>query len=450
MKIKRFVGRNVNNYLNFDVAFFDQLTFVTGINGSGKTSVLNSIAALLLPRLDYLAEQDFDEIRIEVTDDDNFRQSLSARKSDSLTILTCTQFPEEVLEIPVVDELESVPPHRVQEYEEEYYTNILARNKDNPILNFIKGLPTPIYLGLDRRSLSIGGSDRARYGARTLGRRRTRRNLFGQSLAAGLTEALFFAREQFQSDRRREISLDERFRQGLVADLIDFPILQLSGKFHEPSETDLKTIRQARTTLERLPRLLAANSDVILARLNSVFDFLNSKLEIIRSSPEDSDERTIALVEWSYNKANLDKISRLSERISKYTGDVDTVRRHRNDYLETVNSFLQDSGKTISFNNIGELRFQLDREDDDRHLSTLSSGEIQLVVILTHLYFNPEVAEANVFIIDEPELSLHVQWQEKFVAGIVNASSATQFILATHSPSIILDRTDLCIEVSQQ
>ena len=54
MKIERFVGTSVNGYLHFDVEFFRDLTFLTGINGSGKTSALNSIAALLLPRLDYL------------------------------------------------------------------------------------------------------------------------------------------------------------------------------------------------------------------------------------------------------------------------------------------------------------------------------------------------------------------------------------------------------------
>ena len=53
MKIKRFIGRSVNSYLHLDINFFNKLTFVTGINGSGKTSALNSIAALLLPKLDY-------------------------------------------------------------------------------------------------------------------------------------------------------------------------------------------------------------------------------------------------------------------------------------------------------------------------------------------------------------------------------------------------------------
>ncbi len=117
--------------------------------------------------------------------------------------------------------------------------------------------------------------------------------------------------------------------------------------------------------------------------------------------------------------------------------------------LDAVNSFIRDSGKTLNFSNLGELRFTLEGEADarERDIRTLSSGEIQLIVILTHLHFNPEIEEANVFIIDEPELSLHVQWQEKFVDGIASAARETQFILATHSPSIILDKTSNCIEL---
>ena len=72
-----------------------------------------------------------------------------------------------------------------------------------------------------------------------------------------------------------------------------------------------------------------------------------------------------------------------------------------------------------------------------------------MVVILTHLYFNSEVERANVFIIDEPELSLHVEWQEKFVDAVIEASESTQFILATHSPSIILDKVDHCVELTK-
>lgn len=449
MKIKRFIGRSVNSYLNFDISFFDQLTFVTGINGSGKTTALNSIAALLLPRLDYLAGQHFEELTIQLSDNQGNNHSLTAIKNETMTEITCTSFPEEKLIIEELDALDSVPQQRAQEYEDEYNREVFARNKDNPVLTFIVSLPTPMYLGLDRRSLSIG-PDRLRYRQRPIGRSRARRNIFGRSLEAGLSDALVFAREQFQEDRRREVALDEKFRESLVLELIDFPLFSLSGNLEEPTQEEQKNIEEARAYLERLPELLNVDKEIILKRLNPVFQFLNEKFESIKSSPENSDDRTIALFEWSYNKTNLDKISKLSELISRYTREINEIKHRTNEYLRTINGFMRDSGKTILFNDIGELRFKFNDEGDDKSINSFASGEIQLVVILTHLYFNPEVAEANIFIIDEPELSLHVQWQEKFVDGIVGASRATQFILATHSPSIILNRTDHCVEISQQ
>jgi predicted ATP-binding protein involved in virulence len=68
-------------------------------------------------------------------------------------------------------------------------------------------------------------------------------------------------------------------------------------------------------------------------------------------------------------------------------------------------------------------------------------------VILTHLAFNNQAKRANVLIIDEPELSLHLRWQELFVDAVTAASPGLQLILATHSPSIIGARIENCIDV---
>ena len=198
-----------------------------------------------------------------------------------------------------------------------------------------------------------------------------------------------------------------------------------------------------------MPEIINVDKQIVQDRLDAAFQFLNDKYETIKSSRPNSNEKLLALFEWSHNKSNVDKIVRLSEIISEHTRQVNDVKQRTNDYLTTVNDFIRDGGKTMSFNNIGELTFKLEHNDEEKSIASFSSGEMQLVVILTHLYFNPEVAAANVFIIDEPELSLHVEWQEKLVDGILGAANATQFILATHSPAIILDKRKYCVELSQ-
>ena len=447
MKIERFIGRALNGYLNFDIRFFDQLTFVTGINGSGKTSILNSIAALLLPRLDYLAGEYFEEITIEIAHNDQ-SVGLSAKKTDSATELSCTLFPSSQFKVAGFDYPDSIPPHRVSEHEEEYYRELLARNAENPILGYIDSLPTPMYLGLDRRSLTIG-RDRIRYGNRFVARTRKGRNIFGRSLEIGLREARHFARERIQVDRRRELLLDAQFRETLVLALIDFPPISFSSELKKPSREELRKFEETKSNLRRLPDLLNVDRKTISSKIDPVLSFLEQTLKQIRKKKDPAVEGELALFEWTFNKTNIDKLSTLSELVAKYNFDVAKIRRHTNDYLETINVFMRDSGKKIIFNSNGDLRFTLDEEEEERHINTLSSGEIQLVVILTHLYFNPEIERANVFIIDEPELSLHVQWQEKFVDGLMEASKETQLILATHSPTIILNKTKNCVDISR-
>ena len=447
MKIKRFVGRSVNGHLNFDIGFFDQLTFITGINGSGKTSALNSITALLLPRLDYLAGEYFELISLDILDNDKDVR-LSASKTESGTILSCSLHPDDDFHVVRYEPTEPYPPSRAHEYEKEYYEEYLLHHAENPVLGYIQSLPTPMYLGLDRRSLS-SPRDRARYGPRHRGR--PDRNIFGRSLEVGLGEALDYARDHMQEVRASEAALDAKIRKKIVLELIGFPPVSFATGIAKPSKAELTKFEDAKINLSRLPSLLSLPESEISSRIDPIVNFLDATLRKIQESPKDEDP-DFAVFEWSFNKTNLDKLSALSGIISEYNSDVNSIRTRVRNYLDTVNKFIHDSGKEIVFNQAGVLHFvRKSEENQDRlehQIYSLSSGEIQLVVILTHLYFNPEVEKANVFIIDEPELSLHVGWQQKFVDGIIEASKETQFILATHSPTIILDRLSSCRELS--
>lgn len=54
MKINSFKAEGVHDYLNFDIQFYGELTFLIGINGSGKTSALKLILGLTSPSYNYL------------------------------------------------------------------------------------------------------------------------------------------------------------------------------------------------------------------------------------------------------------------------------------------------------------------------------------------------------------------------------------------------------------
>jgi len=67
----------------------------------------------------------------------------------------------------------------------------------------------------------------------------------------------------------------------------------------------------------------------------------------------------------------------------------------------------------------------------------LSSGEQHELVLLYDLLFN--VKPNSLVLIDEPEISLHVSWQQQFLNDVIRISELTslRFVIATHSPQII-------------
>lgn len=70
-------------------------------------------------------------------------------------------------------------------------------------------------------------------------------------------------------------------------------------------------------------------------------------------------------------------------------------------------------------------------------VKSLSSGELNIVTILYYLIF--ETTRGSIVLIDEPEISLHVVWQEQLsvlIEKIMESKPGVQVIIATHSPFI--------------
>jgi predicted ATPase len=73
-------------------------------------------------------------------------------------------------------------------------------------------------------------------------------------------------------------------------------------------------------------------------------------------------------------------------------------------------------------------------------LNALSSGEKQIVSIFARLYLSGE--KKFVVLIDEPELSLSMDWQKRFLPDILRSPSCLQLIAITHSPFVFDNELD--------
>lgn len=89
---------------------------------------------------------------------------------------------------------------------------------------------------------------------------------------------------------------------------------------------------------------------------------------------------------------------------------------------------------------------KIDRESDELSFivgSTrispykLSSGEKQMLVIVTTVLTQNH--QHYTLLMDEPEISLHFDWQQRLIETILDLNPNVQIIMATHSPAVIMN-----------
>lgn len=140
----------------------------------------------------------------------------------------------------------------------------------------------------------------------------------------------------------------------------------------------------------------------------------------------------------------INRTMQLIEISKKYTAEAENIMEPVNNYIKCLQRFMED--KEFSFSdNSGELHIDIKpilSKDKGRELvgkktisyNSLSSGEKQLLILLTQTLLQEN--KKFVFIADEPELSLHIDWQHKIIGAIRDLNPNAQIIVATHSPEI--------------
>ena len=149
MKIASFVAKGVHGYLNFDIKFNDRLTFLTGINGTGKTTALNSIVSLLIPDVQFLCNVQYETIKVTIQVD-NRKLTIQSKTNDIGAELSISGAGKPV-QLKTYLRDPDVPSYRQEENEAEYYREQISDLRGDEIIRQIIDLPSPMYLGLDRR-----------------------------------------------------------------------------------------------------------------------------------------------------------------------------------------------------------------------------------------------------------------------------------------------------------
>ena len=453
MKITQFEASGLHGYLNFHLDFRPDLVFLTGINGAGKTSAVRSMTALLAPSLTTLVSMVFQTIAVTV-EHEGQSVVIEARQTQDEVLLRCVGI-SEPMQIPILRPERFETRTSFATRMRSFYSDQLAVLARHPTMTTLDLLPTPMFLDLERRYQegSRQRNDVSRPSARIPS------NPLAGSLIEGLEEAGHLAERAFRRYSAVRTEITDSLKQEIILAAFKRPegMEQFSAPIPSPARRKdflkklgnsesviLPSLHQIGIAADRIERTVLPFFEEVREAVNN----LPSEKEFRSSGNVFHDETLLKnLQRWSSIQPQVRQIDALVDLVAKYNDDLlekfAPIRR----YLESVNGFLEDSDKKIGFDTSGSLKVRINEPSGPQAVSALSSGERQLVVILTHLAFNEQAKRANVLIIDEPELSLHLRWQELFVDAVMSASPGIQLILATHSPSIIKGRIDHCIDV---
>jgi predicted ATPase len=103
-------------------------------------------------------------------------------------------------------------------------------------------------------------------------------------------------------------------------------------------------------------------------------------------------------------------------------------------FQDMVDELFSETGKKI-VRTSNEI--QLEQYGEILSPYKLSSGEKQILVILLTVLVQDR--QPYVLFMDEPEISLHVEWQQKLINLIMRVNPNVQIILTTHSPALIMN-----------
>ena len=446
MKLVRVEFTKLFGYFDYSIDFHDTVTILHGLNGCGKTTMLQTINAVFYKEMDTIKSTDLQSVSFffstgAILKIDRKKIYLDPEKEKATGIIYLAYSIIENGKETVFDSFENT----------DEYQDIVKR--------FLKGYrPFPF---LERINESTW-YDR---------KRETKLNL--EEVIAEYGSIIFrrYSREYLEDDIPQPVqdilaSMDVR--------LIAADRLTVAKRVERQyGEDNIKIERRVNLIAKDLSQKIR---DTIqqYAQLSQAKDRTFPLRAIKQSSPLTVDEIKSKMIELESKRKEfvdtgileeeqddigihdlLDAITESNrQNLSLYAIDTEEKLNALSSLSSSINLFrnLIDknfNNKRIVFNKDYGFRFVTTYSDSTILPQSLSSGEQHELVMFYDLIFN--ASENTLILIDEPELSLHIKWQLDYVDELLQIISVTKFsaVLATHSPQIIHDKWDLTVSLSE-
>lgn len=437
------VEKLYNNY-NYYVEFNRDITLLYGLNGCGKTTILNIITAIITGKLYNLINYTFSKTTLTYIDENskNSIYDIIIIKADDNSINV--KFKDESY---VKIEKLSIPDDRKRRIEgvDPYYYETY------PILNAIRAEFNYVYLALNRSTSLSGSSDY--YNRRHYFIEEDEDILEPEKMDPEIryVENLIFKR--YMSVTSLITKLNNEFRNSILKSALDLKIQTDSKKTLPDFKDIVNTSRDISIISESYIKTLK-DLNLISAEEEKEYNlFFEKYLENLRNlinQMEQTDPQDILNLLVRYNE--MKKIQKIVNIAKKSEKQKAVAMQPIELFLDTVNEFISSSdfGKKVEIGTNGRVYFTTEDSEQKLSIHFLSSGEKQLLVFFANLIFGVKDTSSGIFVVDEPELSLHLSWQRVFVKKALEINSNVQFIFATHAPEIIGKNRDKMYKLEKE
>lgn len=197
-------------------------------------------------------------------------------------------------------------------------------------------------------------------------------------------------------------------------------------------------IEKEKKSLSAIFDILGVDEKKYSQKIKGHFDRFNTAIKHRRSgSPISVDHFTSIYDVWRSHSL-VQEYEDLQKRKSE-------IFKPRDNFINVINELL-DNKKYMSLSEKNEITFK-SKNKNDITVEELSSGEKQLFILLGEALLQRN--KSCIYIADEPELSLHVSWQEALTDAICRLNPNAQIIFATHSPDIVGGHSDNLIHMDE-
>lgn len=405
MDIEGFWGnRRVSLKLKEDV------NFLIGPNGSGKTTIINLISATLRADLATLYATHFDKITIKL-------KTIGANKKPTIEVAKSTD--PEMGSLSIKYTVKESSGDKGQTYG-------IESPADSRIYRDYKYAPLRVRNGIET----------------------------GERLNSILSN---FVEINWLSINRAATDIDPRRRDEPFQSPVDQKVYELSQSFSKyfslltsKAEIESKNFQEY-VFLSLLEQNYTGGDIFNQAKLEqesreTVVDILkslgvanpkanrsvNGHYSRVQNAKKSYEQRNQVSLSEAITLSDAHRVSEMIKEWRKLQNQRQSIFEPRIKFEKIINSLL--SGKEIHFDQRNTPKVHL-KSQDSVDIKALSSGEKQLFILLGEALL--QEGRPVVFISDEPELSLHISWQSSLFRNIRNLNGSCQVISATHSPDIV-------------